>query len=70
MTLLRLNPHGLVIDELRKMKMLTRKDYGLAALKRSRKAKVELSSSAETRINLPYITAIDGVLTKHLVKKT
>jgi molecular chaperone DnaK len=32
------------------------------------KAKVELSSSAETEINLPYITAIDGV-PKHLVKK-
>ena len=34
----------------------------------SEKAKVELSSSAETEINLPYITAIDGV-PKHLVKK-
>jgi molecular chaperone DnaK len=33
----------------------------------SEKAKVELSSSAETEINLPYITAIDGV-PKHLVK--
>ena len=32
------------------------------------KAKVELSSSTETEINLPYITAIDGV-PKHLVKK-
>src|SRR3954462_1343015 len=32
------------------------------------KAKVELSSSSETEINLPYITAIDGV-PKHLVKK-
>ena len=32
------------------------------------KAKVELSSSMETEINLPYITAIDGV-PKHLVKK-
>ena len=32
------------------------------------KAKIELSSSAETEINLPYITAIDGV-PKHLVKK-
>lgn len=32
------------------------------------KAKVELSSSAETEINLPYITAVDGV-PKHLVKK-
>jgi len=34
----------------------------------SEKAKVELSSSAETEINLPYITAVDGV-PKHLVKK-
>ena len=34
----------------------------------SEKAKVELSSSSETEINLPYITAIDGV-PKHLVKK-
>ncbi|MDD2564847.1 MAG: Hsp70 family protein, partial [Salinivirgaceae bacterium] len=31
------------------------------------KAKVELSSSSTTEINLPYITAIDGV-PKHLVK--
>lgn len=34
----------------------------------SEKAKVELSSSSETEINLPYITAIDGV-PKHLVTK-
>jgi molecular chaperone DnaK len=33
------------------------------------KAKVELSSSTETEINLPYVTAVDGV-PKHLVKKT
>ncbi|MGC6469526.1 MAG: molecular chaperone DnaK [Chitinophagales bacterium] len=32
------------------------------------KAKIELSSSGETEINLPYITAIDGV-PKHMVKK-
>jgi molecular chaperone DnaK len=32
------------------------------------KAKVELSSSQETEINLPYITAVDGV-PKHLVRK-
>ena len=32
------------------------------------KAKIELSSSAETEINLPYITAVDGV-PKHLVMK-
>jgi molecular chaperone DnaK len=32
------------------------------------KAKIELSSSNETEINLPYITSIDGV-PEHLVKK-
>ena len=32
------------------------------------KAKIELSASSETDINLPYITAVDGV-PKHLVKK-
>ncbi|MEZ4880087.1 MAG: molecular chaperone DnaK [Chitinophagales bacterium] len=32
------------------------------------KAKIELSSSSETEINLPYITAADGV-PKHLVRK-
>ncbi len=32
------------------------------------KAKIELSSSSETEVNLPYVTAIDGV-PKHLVKK-
>jgi len=32
------------------------------------KAKIELSSSQETEVNLPYITSIDGV-PKHLVKK-
>lgn len=34
----------------------------------SEKAKIELSSSSETEINLPYITAMDGV-PKHLVLK-
>lgn len=34
----------------------------------SEKAKIELSSSLETEINLPYITAVDGV-PKHLVRK-
>ncbi|MFN7115766.1 MAG: molecular chaperone DnaK [Saprospiraceae bacterium] len=32
------------------------------------KAKIELSSSSETEVNLPYITAVDGV-PKHLVMK-
>ncbi len=34
----------------------------------SEKAKIELSSSMETEINLPYVTSVDGV-PKHLVKK-
>jgi molecular chaperone DnaK len=34
----------------------------------SEKAKIELSASSETEINLPYVTAIDGV-PKHLVRK-
>ncbi len=34
----------------------------------SEKAKIELSSSQETEINLPYITSVDGV-PEHLVKK-
>ena len=34
----------------------------------SEKAKIELSSSIETEVNLPYITAVDGV-PKHLVRK-
>lgn len=34
----------------------------------SEKAKIELSSSTETEINLPYIMPVDGV-PKHLVKK-
>jgi len=32
------------------------------------KTKIELSGSSETEINLPYVTAVDGV-PKHLVKK-
>jgi molecular chaperone DnaK len=32
------------------------------------KAKIELSSSSETEVNLPYVTAVDGV-PKHLVVK-
>ena len=47
-----------------------RKDpMALQRLKESaEKAKVELSASTETEINLPYITAVDGV-PKHLVVK-
>ncbi|MBK9337104.1 MAG: molecular chaperone DnaK [Lewinellaceae bacterium] len=51
-------------------KMDLRKDpMALQRLKEAaEKAKVELSGGQETEINLPYITAVDGV-PKHLVKK-
>jgi molecular chaperone DnaK len=58
-------------DEFRKDENVDlRKDpMALQRLKESaEKAKIELSSSSETEINLPYITAVDGV-PKHLVKK-
>ncbi len=58
-------------DEFKKEEAIDlRKDpMALQRLKEaSEKAKVELSSSTETEINLPYITAVDGV-PKHLVKK-
>jgi molecular chaperone DnaK len=58
-------------DEFQKEeRMDLRKDpMALQRLKEAaEKAKIELSSSQETEINLPYITAIDGV-PKHLVKK-
>jgi molecular chaperone DnaK len=48
---------------------LRRDPMALQRLKEAaEKAKIELSSSSETEINLPYITAIDSV-PKHLVKK-
>ena len=48
---------------------LTKDPMALQRLKEAaEKAKIELSSSMETEINLPYITAIDGV-PKHMVKK-
>ena len=58
-------------DEFKKNEAIDlRKDpMALQRLKEAaEKAKVELSSSAETEINLPYITAVDGV-PKHLVVK-
>ncbi len=58
-------------DEFRKQEAIDlRKDpMALQRLKdAAEKAKVELSSSSETEINLPYITAVDGV-PKHLVIK-
>src|SRR5438309_2079886 len=60
-----------VADEFKKDEKvdLRRDPMALQRLKESaEKAKIELSSSSETEINLPYITAIDGV-PKHLVKK-
>ncbi len=48
---------------------LTKDPMALQRLKEAaEKAKIELSSSAETDINLPYITSVDGV-PKHLVRK-
>jgi len=58
-------------DEFRKEENVElRKDpMALQRLKEAaEKAKIELSSSPETEVNLPYITAVDGV-PKHLVKK-
>src|ERR1700759_3428579 len=58
-------------DEFKKQESIDlRKDpMALQRLKdAAEKAKVELSSSSETEINLPYITAVDGV-PKHLVIK-
>lgn len=48
---------------------LTKDPMALQRLKEAaEKAKIELSSSNETEVNLPYITAVDGV-PKHLVVK-
>ena len=58
-------------DEFKKQEAIDlRKDpMALQTLKEAaEKAKVELSSSSETEVNLPYITAVDGV-PKHLVLK-
>jgi molecular chaperone DnaK len=58
-------------DEFKKQENIDlRKDpMALQRLKEAaEKAKIELSSSAETEINLPYVTAVDGV-PKHLVIK-
>jgi molecular chaperone DnaK len=58
-------------DEFKKEEAIDlRKDpMALQRLKEAaEKAKIELSSSTETEINLPYITAVDGV-PKHLVRK-
>lgn len=60
-----------IADEFKKQENVDlRKDaMSLQRIKEAaEKAKIELSSSSETEINLPYITAIDGV-PKHLVMK-
>lgn len=58
-------------DEFKKQENmdLTKDPMSLQRLKEAaEKAKIELSASQETEVNLPYITAIDGV-PKHLVVK-
>jgi molecular chaperone DnaK len=48
---------------------LTKDPMALQRLKEAaEKAKIELSSSSDTEVNLPYITVVDGV-PKHLVRK-
>ena len=59
-----------LVDEFKKEEGqdLSKDPMALQRLKEaSEKAKVELSSSISTEINLPYITAVDG-MPKHLVK--
>lgn len=60
-----------IVDEFKKTEGVDLKKDAMA-LQRVReaaeKAKVELSSSTETEINLPYITPVDGI-PKHLVMK-
>ena len=59
-----------LVDEFKKEEGqdLSKDPMALQRLKEaSEKAKVELSSSVSTEINLPYITAVDG-MPKHLVK--
>lgn len=59
-----------LVDEFKKEEGqdLSKDPMALQRLKEaSEKAKVELSSSVSTEINLPYITAVDGT-PKHLVK--
>ena len=59
-----------LVDEFKKEEGqdLSKDPMALQRLKEaSEKAKVELSSSVSTEINLPYITAVDGI-PKHLVK--
>jgi molecular chaperone DnaK len=60
-----------IADEFKKQENVDlRKDaMSLQRIKEAaEKAKIELSSSSQTEINLPYVTAIDGV-PKHLVMK-
>jgi len=60
-----------IVSEFKKQESvdLSKDPMSLQRVKESaEKAKIELSSSVETEINLPYITAVDGV-PKHLVMK-
>jgi molecular chaperone DnaK len=60
-----------VVSEFKKQENvdLSKDPMSLQRIKESaEKAKIELSSSVDTEINLPYITAVDGV-PKHLVMK-
>lgn len=60
-----------IVDEFKKQEGvdLSKDPMSLQRIKESsEKAKIELSSSVETEVNLPYITAVDGV-PKHLVTK-
>ncbi|HPD64554.1 MAG TPA: molecular chaperone DnaK [Bacteroidia bacterium] len=60
-----------LVDEFKKEENvdLSKDPMALQRLKEAaEKAKIELSSSSETEINLPYIIAIDNI-PKHLVKK-
>jgi len=60
-----------MVDEFKKAENvdLSKDPMSLQRLKEAaEKAKIELSSSSETEINLPYIIAVDNI-PKHLVKK-
>ena len=60
-----------VVDEFKKQENVDLSKDPMAmqrVLESAEKAKIELSGVTETEINLPYITAVDGV-PKHFVKK-
>lgn len=60
-----------IVDMFKKQESVDLRKDSIAlqrVIEASEKAKIELSSSAEVEINLPYITAVDGV-PKHFVSK-